>query len=81
MELKASLIGTLLLFLLLLTVPGFSRGTLHVKIMGSEIYDIDYRGPETHTYIPPPNRAGDRPRIHHQTSMARRKSKRIVRLL
>ncbi|GFP89154.1 hypothetical protein PHJA_001059100 [Phtheirospermum japonicum] len=77
MEMKASLITTILLLLLLLVGPGFSRGTLRVKNMESEIYEIDYRGPETHTYIPPPDRAGDRPRIHHQTSMARRhKSKR-----
>ncbi|KAI8013471.1 hypothetical protein LOK49_LG05G00628 [Camellia lanceoleosa] len=26
--------------------------------MDSGVYDIDYRGPETHSYIPPPNRSG-----------------------
>ncbi|KAL3839639.1 hypothetical protein ACJIZ3_024230 [Penstemon smallii] len=41
----------------------------------TEVYVIDYRGPETHTYIPPPNRAGDRPKIHHQTNMARHRPK------
>ncbi|KAK4392176.1 hypothetical protein Sango_1995400 [Sesamum angolense] len=73
MEMKNSCIGTLRLFFLLLlgAVPAFSIGRLHAKNMGTEIYDIDYRGPETHTYIPPPNRAGD----HYQTSMARRRSK------
>ncbi|KAL3623315.1 hypothetical protein CASFOL_032131 [Castilleja foliolosa] len=78
MEMKASLIVTLLLFILLLVGPGFSRRTLGVKNMNSEnIYEIDYRGPETHTYIPPPNLAGARPSIHHQTSTAHRhKSKR-----
>ncbi|MFS7908708.1 hypothetical protein Hanom_Chr01g00086301 [Helianthus anomalus] len=25
----------------------------------SEVYDIDYRGPETHSHRPPPNRAGN----------------------
>ncbi|KAL0333349.1 UNVERIFIED_CONTAM: hypothetical protein Sangu_1491100 [Sesamum angustifolium] len=77
MEMKNSCIGTLRLFFLLLlgAVPAFSIGRLHAKNMGTEIYDIDYRGPETHTYIPPPNRAGPRPRIHYQTSMARRRSK------
>ncbi|PIN10525.1 hypothetical protein CDL12_16880 [Handroanthus impetiginosus] len=76
MELKASIIWILLLFLML-HVSGSSRGSLQVKNMGSEIYEIDYRGPETHTYIPPPNRG--RPRIHHQTTVARHKSKRNVK--
>lgn len=26
--------------------------------LDSEIYEIDYRGPETHSYRPPPNRSG-----------------------
>lgn len=30
----------------------------------SEIYEIDYRGPETHTSIPPPR--GGRHNNHHQ---------------
>ncbi|CAA0829751.1 Unknown protein [Striga hermonthica] len=66
----------LLLFLIILIGPGFSSGTLHVKNMGSEVYDIDYRGPETHTYLPPPDRTGQRPRIHHRASKAQRKSKK-----
>ncbi|EYU38522.1 hypothetical protein MIMGU_mgv1a017200mg [Erythranthe guttata] len=71
---KASVIATLLV-LLLLPGPGFSRGrSLHVKKMGSSdiIYEIDYRGPETHTYLPPPNRAGGRPGVHHKTTTAAR---------
>lgn len=76
MELNFSFICTLLLLLLLFR-PGFSTGRMHGKNMGSEVYEIDYRGPETHTYIPPPNRAG--PRVPHQTATARRKSKRHVR--
>ncbi|KAL0283079.1 UNVERIFIED_CONTAM: hypothetical protein Sradi_7240800, partial [Sesamum radiatum] len=66
MEMKGRLmmIATLLLFLLV-AVPSFSKGSssmvvfagrLDVKNMDSEVYVIDYRGPETHTYIPPPNR-------------------------
>ncbi|KAG8374252.1 hypothetical protein BUALT_Bualt11G0112000 [Buddleja alternifolia] len=55
MEFKARIIGFLILFLLL-SGPGFSKARLHVKNAGSDIYEIDYRGPETHTYIPPPNR-------------------------
>ncbi|XP_042013025.1 uncharacterized protein LOC121761453 [Salvia splendens] len=69
--LKPSFLCILLLLLLLFFGPGFSAGRMHAKNMGSEVYDIDYRGPETHTYNPPPNRAG--PRIPHQ---ARHKSKR-----
>lgn len=65
MEMKdRMMIATLLLFLLV-AVPSFSRGSfsrvvfagrLDVKNKDSEVYVIDYRGPETHTYIPPPNR-------------------------
>ncbi|KAK4396326.1 hypothetical protein Sango_1469200 [Sesamum angolense] len=60
-----TMIATLLLFLLV-AVPSFSRGSfsmvvvfaegLDVKNKDSEVYVIDYRGPETHTFIPPPNR-------------------------
>ncbi|CAA3004094.1 Hypothetical predicted protein [Olea europaea subsp. europaea] len=76
MELKPSFVATLLVFLLILDVtPCFSRGKLNLKAVDPEIYEIDYRGPETHTHVPPPNRSSDRPKIHHQTSMARRKSK------
>ncbi|KAL1541286.1 hypothetical protein AAHA92_25528 [Salvia divinorum] len=75
MELNCSILCILLF--LLLSGPGFSAGRMHAKNMGSEVYDIDYRGPETHTYNPPPNRAG--PRIPHQAGSARHKSKRNVR--
>ncbi|CAA3002998.1 Hypothetical predicted protein [Olea europaea subsp. europaea] len=58
MESKASIIGPLLLVLLLITpCSSTSRGGFYVKNTDSQIYDIDYRGPETHRYRPPPNRA------------------------
>ncbi|CAA0842907.1 Unknown protein [Striga hermonthica] len=74
---KAILVSSIILFLLI--GPGFSRGTLHGKNMNSEVYGIDYRGPETHTYLPPPNRAGERPINHHRASMVRSKPKRSVK--
>lgn len=54
--------------------------------MDPEVYVIDYRGPETHTYMPPPNRSGGgggggRPHIHHRNFVLRRKSKAKVRKL
>ncbi|KAL3825923.1 hypothetical protein ACJIZ3_021952 [Penstemon smallii] len=78
MELKARIFATLLLFFLLVP-PCFSRGKLHVKSVDSEVYVIDYRGPETHTSIPPPNRAGGgRPNIHHHTNMARLNKSKLI---
>ncbi|KAJ0958431.1 hypothetical protein HanPSC8_Chr01g0038911 [Helianthus annuus] len=48
MDLKNCMTTVFILFLLL-AVPVFSK----------EVYDIDYRGPETHSHRPPPNRAGN----------------------
>ncbi|KAL9258906.1 hypothetical protein AKJ16_DCAP00690 [Drosera capensis] len=50
MELKRSITTTFLLIILLAT-SSFSRELYVTK--SSEVYDIDYRGPETHTYLPP----------------------------
>ncbi|KAL4563618.1 hypothetical protein LXL04_027663 [Taraxacum kok-saghyz] len=50
MDLKSCKTTVFILFLLL-AVPAFSKEKL-----GSEVYDIDYRGPETHSHRPPPNR-------------------------
>lgn len=39
--------------------------------MDSEVYEIDYRGPETHNSRPPPETLhGKPPHIHHKTSAA-----------
>ncbi|XP_027174733.1 uncharacterized protein LOC113774387 isoform X2 [Coffea eugenioides] len=65
-----------LLFLLL--TPCLSRGMQKKEL---DIYEIDYRGPETHSYLPPPNRSNGRHNIHHQNVNAHSKSKdfRVVR--
>ncbi|KAI3523000.1 hypothetical protein L2E82_05599 [Cichorium intybus] len=51
---------TAFLLFLLFAMPAFSRGRLKLPTakLNSEIYEIDYRGPETHSYKPPPNRSG-----------------------
>ncbi|KAJ9181608.1 hypothetical protein P3X46_009723 [Hevea brasiliensis] len=74
MELKCSIAPIFLLFLLLV-LPYISRGGSEVE--ESEIYDIDYRGPETHSSaMPPPGSSHGRPFIHgDQAAMAARKSK------
>ncbi|PIN17939.1 hypothetical protein CDL12_09398 [Handroanthus impetiginosus] len=74
-KLKATIIAApaLLLFLFLLCQPTFSSGKFHVKSMESETYVIDYRGPETHRYIQPPNRT---PKIHHKLE-GKRNGKKI----
>ncbi|KAL8204903.1 hypothetical protein R6Q57_010526 [Mikania cordata] len=53
MDLKKCMV-TLYIIFLSLVVPGFSK-----EKQNSEIYDIDYRGPETHSHRPPPNRTGN----------------------
>ncbi|KAJ8542195.1 hypothetical protein K7X08_017061 [Anisodus acutangulus] len=65
MELKCSFI-VIFFLLLLLIVPSFSSssGKKGLSNVDSGIYDIDYRGPETHTSIPPPR--GGRHNSHHQ---------------
>ncbi|KAI7753824.1 hypothetical protein M8C21_031978 [Ambrosia artemisiifolia] len=52
MDLKNCLTTVCILFLLL-AVPCFSK-----ERPNSEVYDIDYRGPETHSHRPPPNKTG-----------------------
>lgn len=50
-------------------------GELDMSDKNPEIYEIDYRGPETHSYIPPPNRSGGLPFIHGENPRGHRKSK------
>ncbi|KAL9264515.1 hypothetical protein AKJ16_DCAP09498 [Drosera capensis] len=52
MELKLSIMTTFVLIILLAT-PLFSRGKELYATKSSDVYDIDYRGAETHTYLPP----------------------------
>ncbi|KAH7865661.1 hypothetical protein Vadar_009444 [Vaccinium darrowii] len=71
MEFKPRIITIFLLFLfLLLTPPCFSKGGLDISDSG--IYDIDYRGPETHSYRPPPNRSINKPAMEHRKFKALR---------
>nr|XP_048321597.1 uncharacterized protein LOC107404226 [Ziziphus jujuba var. spinosa] len=60
MEIKSS-ISTLFLFLLLLSAPYYVGG--ESDAVGNEIYEIDYRGPETHSSIPPPDHSHGKPLI------------------
>ncbi|KAK2401289.1 hypothetical protein P8452_08023 [Trifolium repens] len=43
-----------LFLILLLLLPYFSRGESE-EILHSEVYEIDYKGPETHSSVPPPH--------------------------
>ncbi|KAF8403049.1 hypothetical protein HHK36_011143 [Tetracentron sinense] len=65
MELKFSVAAVFLLFLVLAR-PDFSQGRAMVDL-DSEIYEIDYRGPETHSYNPPPNRSRGKASIHAES--------------
>ncbi|CAA7034066.1 unnamed protein product [Microthlaspi erraticum] len=58
----------ILLMYLLLAVSCFALGS---EKTDSEVYEIDYRGPETHNSRPPPETLhGKTPYIHHKTSAA-----------
>ncbi|KAJ7976990.1 putative Transmembrane protein [Quillaja saponaria] len=68
MELKYSSITTFFFtFLIIFSILYFSTG----RSLDSEIYEIDYRGPETHSaIIPPPDhshaKSSNSINIHHQ---------------
>ncbi|KAL4591978.1 hypothetical protein LXL04_004955 [Taraxacum kok-saghyz] len=59
MDLKNRL-TTFFVLSLLFAMPAFSRGRskLPTRKLNTEVYEIDYRGPETHSYMPPPDRSG-----------------------
>ena len=37
-------------------------------VVDTEVYEIDYRGPETHSSIPPPDHSHGKPLTHRQSS-------------
>ncbi|XP_057428151.1 uncharacterized protein LOC130721376 [Lotus japonicus] len=63
MELRSTFTTCFFLFLIL-ALPHFLRGESEA-LLHSEIYEIDYRGPETHSSVPPPHHSGGHP---HSTS-------------
>ncbi|XVF76484.1 hypothetical protein PTKIN_Ptkin13bG0270100 [Pterospermum kingtungense] len=65
---KSRPISIVLLLLLLLSIPYFSTGSLNVS--DKDVYEIDYRGPETHSSIPPPDHShGHRHWVHRETDI------------
>ncbi|RHN48441.1 hypothetical protein MtrunA17_Chr7g0263811 [Medicago truncatula] len=65
MDLRPSIFTTNCFFLfLILTLPYFSRA------LDTEIYEIDYRGPETHSFVPPPDHSHGKPHSAHDKSSA-----------
>ncbi|KAM1576023.1 hypothetical protein ACFX10_032393 [Malus domestica] len=78
-KLKNSTILTTCLFLFLLAKPCFSKvgGS---DLMDTDVYEIDYRGPETHSSVPPPHHYhGKKPKplIHKENAMATPKPESI----
>ncbi|KAG4996156.1 hypothetical protein JHK85_027595 [Glycine max] len=54
MELRSTFTTCFFLLILILALPRFSRG--ESEALHTEIYEIDYRGPETHSSgVPPPH--------------------------
>ncbi|XP_030522183.1 uncharacterized protein LOC115735198 [Rhodamnia argentea] len=67
MEVKSTAVAVVLL-LILLSSPHFSTGNSNGSD-GLEVYDIDYRGPETHSSsIPPPTHFRRRPWSHQRST-------------
>ncbi|XP_024028754.1 uncharacterized protein LOC21407167 [Morus notabilis] len=66
MELKSCF--TTIFFLFLFAAPYFSRGEYSDALDSNEVYEIDYRGPETHSSIPPPDHSHGKPWIHKESS-------------
>ncbi|OMO73516.1 hypothetical protein COLO4_27060 [Corchorus olitorius] len=65
---------TLLLLILLLSIPYFSTGG-SLEVSEKEVYEIDYRGPETHSSIPPPDHShGHKHWVHKETDFLHHKS-------
>nr|BAB08373.1 unnamed protein product [Arabidopsis thaliana] len=65
---KSTVMMIFLIIYLLIAVPCFAKGSEQTD---SEVYEIDYRGPETHNSRPPPETMhGKPPYIHHNTSAA-----------
>ncbi|XP_055808308.1 uncharacterized protein LOC129876852 [Solanum dulcamara] len=76
---KASFICIFLIFLLIAPCSS-SSGKMDLLKMDSQIYEIDYRGPETHTYIPPPKGSRGKHNFHHQSMLKHhRKFKGLVK--
>jgi len=40
------------------------------EALDAEIYEIDYRGPETHSFVPPPDHSHGKPHSAHDKSSA-----------
>ncbi|XP_070021619.1 uncharacterized protein [Nicotiana sylvestris] len=75
MELKITSLTAIFFLFLLLVGPCSSSGKMDLLNMDSGIYEIDYRGPETHTYIPPPTGSRGRHNFQHQSMLQHRKFK------
>ncbi|PON69250.1 hypothetical protein PanWU01x14_089730 [Parasponia andersonii] len=65
MEFKSSF--KIIICLFLFAAPYFTRGESDL-VVDTEIYEIDYRGPETHSSIPPPDHSHRKPQTHRESS-------------
>ncbi|KAL5711378.1 hypothetical protein ACHQM5_021842 [Ranunculus cassubicifolius] len=75
MELKLSFFVLVAFLVLCLARPTLSRGLHHKEESDNDVYEIDYRGPETHSFVPPPDRSHSNPLVHDESVMARHKPK------
>ncbi|KAK2657996.1 hypothetical protein Ddye_011048 [Dipteronia dyeriana] len=65
MELKST---TLLASLFIIFVLSSPKGGSS-EVVAGEVYEIDYKGPETHASIPPPDHSRGKPMIRHEATV------------
>ncbi|KAK1563268.1 hypothetical protein Q3G72_025179 [Acer saccharum] len=70
MELKSTTLLAFLFILFLISSPkGGSSEVVVAAVDSHEVYEIDYKGPETHASIPPPDHSRGKPMIRHDATV------------
>ncbi|KAI9153313.1 hypothetical protein LWI28_009359 [Acer negundo] len=71
MELKSTTLLASLFILFLLSSPkgGSSEVVVVAAVDSHEVYEIDYKGPETHASIPPPDHSRGKPMNRHEATV------------
>ncbi|XP_074312076.1 uncharacterized protein LOC141647685 [Silene latifolia] len=68
MELKHGIVALLIVYFFVAPYAFSVRARELAEVVSDEdVYEIDYRGPETHSHLPPPKKLGGAPYIHDQT--------------
>ncbi|KAK3226475.1 hypothetical protein Dsin_006337 [Dipteronia sinensis] len=69
MELKSTTLLASLFILFLLSSSKGGSSEVVAAVDSHEVYEIDYKGPETHASIPPPDHSRRKPVIRHEATV------------